>query len=602
MSGECPAFRPVVDDASRPHTGAVDSDIRGEPSVLAVASSSRYIAFRAVPVYQLQELGRLQTVKIYQGHEGGFLGRASRQPFAAQQRRRGPIVAGVTSRGEVMELVCGAFGRTPPLSARLGTDRFWVATQRDSWRLERDWKDRKKDRTSVHVSDGITTWLPTYWGAFHAQRAHPDSFPARNLLDPSWLAGYDWDPARPGTHNGRDVLVMHACVAAAPTPGPADNRDVPTVTRLRPPAEVDVVIDAEYGFLHRMTGLTDSQPLVVEELVDVVVDPPLDESVFCIDPSRFQVIDDKYQQVLTRAFSIATEHDPKCRPIHMLAALSETDGQIGESLRPGGGPLLPRPPGVPEARSGGASYLCMQTQEATTDFAASRGEDPSPAHLLLALIDQADAEAMSLLGRSGIDQDTIRRVALSELGAPTDLPAIAIPPPVPAGYMDRPILTEPELDSRAWKVLTWRQAHLPLDSLRTPRDWQRLRDLEDEQVRRLYRSLRLHQDQEVSLGTQHLMRVQHIAHGARSDLVPPLPPPKRIDAPTVATPIRTGDTRFRRRWRPSFLSFTIGWGTWFRDRWSGMKRRWEWLQTRRFAFRTRASYRGCPHPDPAEHG
>lgn len=364
---------------------------------------------------------------------------------------------------------------------------------------------------------------------------------------------------------------------------------------------MDVVIDAEFGFLHRITGPTDSQPLVVQELVDVVIDPPIDESIFRIDPSVFRVIDDKYQQVLQRAFSIATEHDAKCRPIHMLAALSEMDGQIGESLRPGGGPLLPRPPGVPEARGGGASYLCMQTQEATADFAASRGEDRSPAHLLLALIDQADTEAMSLLSRSGIDRDTVRRLALSELGAPTALPAIAIPSPVPAGYMDRPILTEPELDSRAWKVLTWRQGHLPLDALRTSRDWQCLHDLEDDIVRRLYRSLRLHEGQEISLGTHHLMRVQQIAHQARPDLVPPLEPPRRVDAPIVATPIRVGDPRFHRHWQPSFLSFTIGWGTWFRNRWSGMKGRWEWLQARRFAFRTRASYRGCPHPDPAEH-
>lgn len=513
----------------------------------------------------------------------------------------------MTARGDVLELVCGAFGRTPPFSARLGTDRLWVAPQRDSWRLERDWKDRKKkNRTSVHVSDGVTMWLPTYWGGFHGHRPHPDSFPARNLLDPSWLAGYDWGTPLPDVHNDRNVLVMHARVAATPVPGRMGSPDTPTVTRLRPPGlrppiEVDVVIDAEYGFLHRMTGLIDSH-LVVDELVDVVVDPPLDESVFRIDPTEFQVIDDKFRQVVGRAFCIATEHDVKCRPIHMLAALSEMDGPIGESLAPaGGGPLLPRPPGVREARGGGAGYLCMQTQEATADFAASRGEERSPAHLLVALTDQGDPETMNLLGRSGIDPATVRRVALSELRIATDLPVIPIPPPVPAGYMDRPIMAEPELDSRAWKVLTWRQDHLPLDALRTSRDWQRLRDLEDEKARRLYRSLGLHKDQELSLGTHHLMRVQQIAHEARPDLVPPLQPPRRIDAAPVATPIRAGDPCVRRHWQPSFLSFTIGWGTWFRGRWSGIKRRREWLQTRKFALRTRASYHGCPHPNPAEH-
>lgn len=502
-----------------------------------------------------------------------------------------------------MELVCGAYGRTPPLSARLGTDRLWVATQWDSWRLERDRTDLKKHRTSVHISDGVTLWLRTHSGAFHAHRPHPESFPARNLLDPSWLAGYDWDPARPDIHNGRNVLVMRAREGETSVPRSTDAPDDRMASRLRPPAEVEVVIDAEYGFLHRMTGFVDSQPVIVGELVDIVVDPPIDESFFRVDSSDFEVIDDKYQQLIQRAFSIATEHDARCRPIHMLAAVSEMDGRIGESLRPSGDPLLPRPPGVPEARGGGASYLCMQAQEATGDFAVSRGENPSPAHLLVALIDLADAEAMSLLDRAGIDRNAVRQLALSELGAPTDLPSIALPSPVPAGYMDRPILPESELDSRAWKVLTWRQGHLPLDSLRTSRDWESLLDLEDEAVRRLYRSLRLHQDQEISLSNHHLSRVQQIANEARPDLVPPLPPPEpreQIESAMVGRPMVVALGRRRRQWQPSFLSFTIGWGTWFGNRWSGMKSRWDWLQTRRFAYRTRASYRDCPDPDPAE--
>jgi hypothetical protein len=476
----------------------------------------------------------------------------------------------------------------------LGTDRLWVATQRDSWRLERDWKERKKDRTSVHVSDGITTWLPTYSGAFHAHRAHPDSFPARNLLDPSWLAGYDWDTPLPNVRNGRNVLVMHARVAAARPPGPTDNPAARTMSRLRPPAEVEVAIDAEYGFLHRITGLIDGQPPMVEELVDLVVDPPLDESVFRIDPSKFEVIDNEFEQVLNRAFCIATEHDANCRPIHMLAALSEMEGPIGESLRAGGGPLLPRPPGVPEARGGGASYLCMQAQEATDDFASGRDEDRSPAHLLLALIDQGDAEAMGFLGRSGIDRDTVRRVALSELGLPTDLPAINVPPPVPAGYMDRPILTEPELDPHAWQTLLWRQAHLPLDSLKTSRDWRCLCDLEADTASGLCCRLKLHPDQELSLAQHHLRRVQQIAHDAHPDLVPPVPPERRHDGPPVIAYLTAG--RHRRHWQPPFLSFTIGWGTWFGNRWSGIKARRDWIQTRLFAIRARAAYKGAPKP------
>ena len=174
------------------------------------------------------------------------------------------------------------------------SDRIWVATQRDSYRLERDWqRDSGSSGTSVHVSDGITKWLPTASGVFHADPADPASFPARELLDPSWLAGYDLGTLRPDIHNDRDVLVIHARRAAnpPPEPGEGDNPSAPVVGRQRLPVETEVLVDAEYGFLHRMTGLIDGQPFVVNELLDLLVDPPLDEEVFCIDPSKFQVID-----------------------------------------------------------------------------------------------------------------------------------------------------------------------------------------------------------------------------------------------------------------------------------------------------------------------
>ena len=97
----------------------------------------------------------------------------------------------------------------------------------------------------------------------------------------------------PGDHNDRDVLVVHAHLADARHPASVgeDDRETSTVTGLRLPADAEVVIDAEYGFLHRMTGLVDGQPLMVTELLDLMVDPPLDEDVFRIDPSRFQVIE-----------------------------------------------------------------------------------------------------------------------------------------------------------------------------------------------------------------------------------------------------------------------------------------------------------------------
>jgi hypothetical protein len=55
-----------------------------------------------------------------------------------------------------------------------------------------------------------------------------------------------------------------------------------------------------------------------------------------------------------------------------------------------------------------------------------------------------------------------------------------------------------------------------------------------------------------------------------------------------------GPSDVQRHWQPRYLSFTIGWGTWFRDRWAGVGDRWDWIQTRLFALRTRSSYKGGP--------
>ena len=258
-----------------------------------------------------------------------------------------------------------------------------------------------------------------------------------------------------------------------------------------------------------------------------------------------------------------------------------------------GDPLLSRPSGAPDGRGGCASYILMQTQEAAGLLADRRGDDLSPAHLLLAVIDQADSEAMALLAARGIDPGQLRRVALSQLGEPLDLPLIEMPPMIPAGYMDHPILGEDQLDPAAWHALVWRQRHLPLDALKSTRNWECLFNLEAQAAANLYRRLRLHPDQELSLADHHLRRVRELAHEAHPDLVPlpsPLVPP---DSPPVTLSVmRVG--RRRRHWQPRFLYFTIGWGTWFGNRWSGIRGRWDSAQTLIFAFRTRASYKGAP--------
>lgn len=299
--------------------------------------------------------------------------------------------------------------------------------------------------------------------------------------------------------------------------------------------------------------------------------------------------------VLQRAFAIASHTGQACRPVHLLAALAELDGLIGAALRsPDGATAWSAPTAPPKHLGGSASYLCIQTQYAASLFADEHGQPTGPAHLLVAVIDQAEPEAMAAITGAGLDPAEIRAAALTVLGLPADLAPITIPPPFPAGTHDRPPLAEDELDPRAWAVLTWRQAHLPLDALRDRRDWDYLSALEGEAAHRLYRQLLLDEDHQFSLWHRHLDRVYAIARQARPDVVPPPPEPTEPRGPT---PLFLSMSHRRRHWQSGWLNFTVGWGTWFHNRWAGIRHRWFWLHTRRFAWRTRAAYRGAPTPD-----
>ena len=84
------------------------------------------------------------------------------------------------------------------------------------------------------------------------------------LLEPSWLAGYEWGTPARGTHGGRDVLSLHV----TPRAGFAGPR-VPGLL----PSDLDVVIDAEFGFLHRLVGVHRDEPYQVVELLDLDLGP-----------------------------------------------------------------------------------------------------------------------------------------------------------------------------------------------------------------------------------------------------------------------------------------------------------------------------------------
>ena len=228
----------------------------------------------------------------------------------------------------------------------------------------------------------------------------------------------------------------------------------------------------------------------------------------------------------------------------------------------------------------------MQTQEAAVQFASERGETLNLEHLLLAVIDQGDPEVVQVLDLALIDVTAVRRVALEMLGAPVELPPIPMPPPTPAGTLDRPPLPIGELDPRAWAALCWRQDHLPLRKIRRRSHYAGLRHLESRAAWRVSSKRSLDDDQRYSLLRQHLDRVEQLAAQAKPELVEP-----RFSGPQFCVPvgITRAVTRRSLLTRHRWMNFTVGWGTWFLNRQVGLRNRW-------FRFRTVGDVLRAPQP------
>jgi hypothetical protein len=215
----------------------------------------------------------------------------------------------VSERGDLLEFVCGASGRLPTLSATVRTwshsarqhqaraeaaqaqgGYVWLRTGRSrpragsshqglvglpaeteqvqrllvvpgtrAFRIEAGGPPRR-----VTVSDGTVSWDEVAPGEFVRHPGQRLPWEMAALLDPSWLAGYDWGTPARGTHAGREVLSLHV----TPRAGFAG----PRVAGLLP-SDLDVVIDAAFGFLHRLVGLYRDEPYQVVELLDLDLGP-----------------------------------------------------------------------------------------------------------------------------------------------------------------------------------------------------------------------------------------------------------------------------------------------------------------------------------------
>ena len=278
--------------------------------------------------------------------------------------------------------------------------------------------------------------------------------------------------------------------------------------------------------------------------------------------------------LLAAAFRVAARSGSDVRPAHLLIAIAEyDDGPIGAALAP----LRPSVPGGTQGGGATSTFVFSQTQQAARAFALSRGELPAAPHLLVAVIDQGDAEAMTLLAATGLDGQVLRRTALAELGAPHETPPIELPSLTPAGTMDRPPLDVDALDPAVWRVLTWRQGHLPLHLVRSRDHAEALSALERRAAWRLADRAGVDDDQRYSLQHHHDAAVTERIAAAHPQFARQPRPPGRAVLVT-----RHGGRRRRRV--PNFM---VGWPSWFQNRRVGMR-------DRCFAARAAAAYRGQP--------
>jgi hypothetical protein len=291
---------------------------------------------------------------------------------------------------------------------------------------------------------------------------------------------------------------------------------------------------------------------------------------------------DPYLDAVRRGLRFASELGQRPGSVHLLVGISLGDGPAGTALRdtaltPEAGPGRSLREVVAAAAAefgaGAAAWQHIQAQEAAREFAAALGQPRAPEHLLVALLDQGVPEVRRALERAGIDPVAARAAALAAVGADAVLPPLAMPSPMPAGTMGRPPLPVERLDARAWRVLRWRQDHLPLGWLRRRPQAASLSRLEDRAALRLADRLGLDDDQRYSLLRHHADEVRRRVADARPDLADP----PRFDPRHGPPP----------RWPGRASRLTVGWRAWLENRRTGLRDRW--LQ-----LRTRAAYRGCP--------
>jgi hypothetical protein len=233
----------------------------------------------------------------------------------------------VPERGELLELLYNAAARPPAIAGRV---RYWAHVERQKAAMERDRHQGisylthqtttrrggpeppeehehtidmlvadsghrfRVERSAqpghrLTLSDGSTFWYQVGPGQAIARPAgFPLHMEASELLDPTWLMGYDWGAAERSTNLGRETLALSVHRRRGPMSQWGGHGPLP--------ADAEVVIDASLGFLHRVVATDAGQPYRVVEFVELELDPAVPVGAFSPETAGLQVVDERAWQ------------------------------------------------------------------------------------------------------------------------------------------------------------------------------------------------------------------------------------------------------------------------------------------------------------------
>jgi hypothetical protein len=290
-------------------------------------------------------------------------------------------------------------------------------------------------------------------------------------------------------------------------------------------------------------------------------------------PAReFDMLDDQYDAradaVVTTAFEIGYSSG-MVGPLHLLVALSESDGDAAALLRPGvTGGLRSIVFADLESMGTGAmvDFRARQITGSAQQWAAADNTKVSPAHLLVALAEQAAPDVVDACTTAAIDLAAARDCALHELG--WSHPRM-LEPLEPAGTMDRPPLPLSDLPEAVWAELRDRQRRLPIRRLRHAWQAYALCHNEDRMARRIVNRHDVSNDERYSLLHYHFDTVKGLAAEAVPEILPP-PGPR----PGFLTSANVAHLHRRHRFVRRHFAWLGGWACWFGNRRAGLRDRW----------------------------